>query len=289
MAKRAKNKRRMSREDILRAAAKKSTQRRRRWRRAVALTFLVIGVPTAMAVLTLGARELWKKLFLENDYFQIQRIEVTTDGALSRADICEYARVAEGLNLFAVQPSKIRGYLQRVPVIAQAQVGRRLPDTLIVEVTERVAIARLGRPGTGSPLAVDATGHVLGPSSVRPALPAILGIRDSGLRPGDVIKDSRLMAALEVLEITQRPELRADLRVTTVDVANPDQLEVGLVSGERVLLSYDRLAEKLGRLKHMRAAAYQKNRRLSLYDMTADRNYAGRPAEAPENERARSQ
>ena len=285
MAGRSKKRRNVSRTDVLRAAARKSARRQHARRRVGGLLVLLIGLPALIAGLILGARAAWMGLFLEKDYFLIRAIEVTTDGELSRADILEYAGVQEGMNLFAVRPADMRASLQTVPVIASAQVGRRLPDALVIEVIERVAVARLGRPGAGSPLAVDATGHVLGPSSVRPSLPVILGVRDTGLRPGDIVKDPLLEAALSVLAICQQPELRTDLLVATVDVGNADQLEVGLATGERVLLSYDRLAEKLSRLKHMREAARRKNLDLCVYDMTADRNYAGRPAATSTEER----
>ena len=243
------------------------------------LSLLLVGLPALAYGLYLGGGAAWRGLFAENDFFQIRQIEVTTDGTLGSGHIHEYANVRPGMNLFAVRPREIRESLLRVPVIANAQVGRRLPDTLVIEVTERVAVARLGHPGTGSPLAVDAEGHVLGPSSVRASLPVIVGIRDKGLRPGDQVGDPMLSEALEVLEICNQSAMRRELTVATVDVSSEDQMGVGLTSGEQVLLSRGRLDEKLRQLPIMRAVARQKGLALAVYDMTTDRNYAGRPAD----------
>ena len=257
----------------------RTTGRRREIRRRILLTVLaLLLIPALGAGLFWGGRAAWRALFTQNNYFQIRQIDVTTDGTLARDLIQEYAKVSPGENLFAVHPRKIRELLLSVPVIANAQVGRRLPDTLIIEVAERVAVARLGRPGAGSPLAVDASGHVLGPSSVRASLPVILGVRDVGLRPGDIVRDPMLPEALKVLELCNQAALRRELAVATIDLGNEEQLNIGLATGEQVLLSRDGLAEKLRQLPVMRAVARDKGLELNVYDMTVDRNYVGRPA-----------
>ncbi len=248
-------------------------------RRRVVMLVMVLGVLPALGFgLLWGGHRLWLSLFEENEFFQIRQIEVTTDGELRVGNILEYARVQNGTNLFAVRPELVRESLLSVPVIANAQVGRRLPDTLVIEVTERVAVARLGRPGSGSPLAVDATGHVLGPSSVRASLPVILGVRDKGLRPGDVVQDAMLKDALRVLEIANQSAMRQELVVSTIDLGNEEQLDVGLASGEQVLLSRDQMESKLRQLPIMRSVARSKGLELTVYDMTVDRNYVGRPS-----------
>ena len=263
---------------MLKVAARTVERRRTARRRVGGILALVVGLPALAVGLYWGGNEAWRAMFAENDFFQIRQIEVTTDGELPAANIQEYAKVRKGLNLFAVRPEDIRAALLSVPVIENAQVGRRLPDTLIIEVTERVAVARLGRPGAGSPLAVDATGHVLGPSSVRATLPVVLGVRDNGLRPGDVVNDPMLKDALKILEICNQAAMRQELAVATIDLGSEEQIEVGLMSGEQVLLSRGQLEEKLRQLPVMRSVARSKGLDLAVYDMTVDRNYVGRPA-----------
>jgi len=124
---------------------------------------------------------------------------------------------------------------------------------------------------------VDATGHVLGPSSVRASLPVILGVRDKGLRPGDVVQDPMLREALAVLEICNQAVMRQEMVVATIDLGDEERLDVGLLSGEQVLLSRERLEEKLLQLPAMRNVARTRGLDLAVYDMTVDRNYVGRP------------
>ena len=267
-----------SRESVLKVAVRSVERRRVIRRRLFVLLTVLVGVPALGFGLVWGGHEAWRTMFAENEFFQIRQIEVTTDGELRVGNILEYARVQNGMNLFAVRPELVRESLLSVPVIANAQVGRRLPDTLVIEVAERVAVARLGRPGSGSPLAVDATGHVLGPSSVRASLPVILGVRDKGLRPGDVVQDSMLKDALRVLEIANQAAMRQELVVATIDLSNEEQIDVGLMSGEQVLLSREQMEAKLRQLPIMRSVARSKGLELTVYDMTVDRNYVGRPA-----------
>lgn len=266
------------RDSVLQVTVRSAGRRRAAGRRIGIALLLLAGIPALGAGLFWGGRAGWRALFVENDFFQIRRIEVTTDGNLGTGNILEYAKVRNGLNLFAVRPMDIRDSLLSVPVIANAQVGRRLPDTLVIEVAERVAVARLGRPGSGTPLAVDATGHVLGPSSVRASLPVILGMKDKGLRPGDVVQDPMLKDALSILEICNHAKMREELVVLTIDLGHADWLEVGLTTGETVLLSRDRLREKLDQLRAMRIETRKRGLDLAVYDMTVDRNYVGRPA-----------
>lgn len=271
-----------SREALLRAAVRSGERRRTVRRRIWVGLGVLIGVPALAFGLYWGGRQAWLGMFAENPFFEIKRIEITTDGMLGVADIQDYARVRPGLNLFAVRPQDVRAALLAVPVIADAQVGRRLPDGLVIEVTERIAVARLGRPGAGSPLAVDATGHVLGPSSVRVSLPVIQGVRDVGLRPGDVVADPMLREALAVLDVCNAEKMREVLAVASIDVGNDERIEVGLASGERALLSRDGVKEKLWQLREMRKAARDRGLALATYDLTVDRNYVGRSAEAAE-------
>jgi cell division septal protein FtsQ len=266
------------RESVLKVAVRTVERRRTIRRRLGVVLALMAGIPALAAGLVWGGHEAWLAMFAENEFFQIRQIEVTTDGSLGAALIQEYAKVRKGLNLFGVRPEEIRAALLSVPVIANAQVGRRLPDTLIIEVSERVAVARLGRPGSGSPLAVDATGHVLGPSSVRASLPVILGVRDKALRPGDVVQDPLLKDALRVLEVSNQAAMRRELVVATIDLGGEDQIELGLTTGEAVLLSRNRLWEKLDQLRAMRIEARKRGLDLTVYDLTVDRNYVGRPS-----------
>ncbi len=258
---------------ILRTTARRR-DRRRRIRRTVGW---LLGGGVLLGLLLWGGHVLWTRGFLENEFFNIRDIEIVTDGSMSTELIQEFAGVKPGMSLFAVRPNDVRDKLLAVPVVARAQVGRRFPDALVIDITERMAVARLSRVGAGTPLAVDAEGHVLGPGSVRRGLPVVAGVRDKGLLPGQVVQDSMLAKALQILDICNQSPLRQELAVLTVDVGDDERISLGLKSGEQVLLSLEHIEEKLKQLPVMMAVARRRGLDLSVYDLTADRNYAGWP------------
>jgi len=81
-----------------------------------------------------------------------------------------------------------------------------------------------------------------------------------------------------VLDLCTRPELRAELSVATIGVGGEDYLDVGLATGEQVLLSREEVEDKLDKLRRMRREARRRGLDLAVYDMTVERNYVGRPA-----------
>ena len=92
--------------------------------------------------------------------------------------------------------------------------------------------------------------------------------------------DYQELEALTVEGICNETQMREELAVATIDVGNEDMLGVGLTTGEQVLLSREKLKEKLQQLREMRKVARDRGLDLATYDMTVDRNYVGRPASA---------
>lgn len=273
-----KTRRNRARESVLRAAARAVEKRRSAHRRWGVVAVVLLGIAAVAAGVVFGGRLLWKRCFAENDYFAVRNIDITTDGSLDPALVREYAGVREGMNIFDADPAAIRSNLLAVPVVATASAGRRFPDTLVIGIAERFPVARLGTRASGTPLAADATGHVLGPSSVRPELPIVSGIRDKSLRPGDVIADPLMATALRILEICSRPSLRREMRPSSVDVSSDTWITLQLATGEQILLSHDDLETKLARFPLMRDAARRRGLSLAIYNMTSDANYTGTPA-----------
>jgi cell division protein FtsQ len=275
---RRKPRRNRARESVLRAAARALESRRASRRRWGLWTVILLGTAALLAGLVLGGNLVWHRCFLENDYFAIRDIDITTDGSLAASLVREYAGVREGMNLFAVRPATIRSNLLAVPVVASVSAGRRFPGTVVIEIAERLPVARLGTRASGTPLAADSTGHVLGPSSVRADMPIVSGLRDKALRPGDVIADPFMATALRILDICARPDLRREMRVASVDISSDTWITLQLATGEQILLSHENLETKLSRFPLMRDAARRRGLDLAIYNMTSDANYTGTPA-----------
>jgi len=67
----------------------------------------------------------------------VQRAVVQGTGHLSRLDILSAAEVGSDSNLLALPVGKIAARVRAIPWVEQAEVSRRLPDTVVIRVTER--------------------------------------------------------------------------------------------------------------------------------------------------------
>mgnify|MGYP003586434478 CR=1 FL=1 len=258
---------------LLAVNARFSVQRSERMHRFGAIVLLLVVLAGGTAALWWGTRAVGRTLFSGNDRFVLRYLDISSDGRLRPEHIREYAHLEEGMNLFAADLAKVRRDLESVPVVGSVELERRLPDTLVVRVRERVPAARLDAAVLAYPMAVDREGVVLGPSSVTPHLPSITGLRGRGLRPGEHVAEAGVQGALRVLELCESPAMGRFLKVGRIDVGHPDYLDLQLASGERVLLGERDVETRLLRLCEIIKAAADRGRAIAAVDMTVDRNF----------------
>lgn len=101
---------------------------------AVLLGFVCIGA--VGGGLTLGYRWL-----TTTPRLALRQVLISGNARVTRAEILERGGLVLGTNLFRLSAHAIEGRLASEPWIASAQVSRRLPDTMIVTITEKKAAA----------------------------------------------------------------------------------------------------------------------------------------------------
>ncbi|MFA4944033.1 MAG: FtsQ-type POTRA domain-containing protein [Lentisphaeria bacterium] len=185
----------------------------------------VLASTALLAALLLALRAGWhwqKRLFLSaNPHFTVRNIEVRGEcGDAGRAEVAA-ALAALGIrkdvsNLFAIDPARLQRQLTAAaatgrasgPVmVAEAQVARRLPDTLEITVSERVPRARLA---TGA--LVDADGWILLPRRGEDPtrLPGIVAPEAARFPPGSRASGEAITPALDFLRlVATRPSGRS--------------------------------------------------------------------------------
>ncbi len=238
-------------------------------RRRVTLTVLILVILSGFGVFgAIGVQALFRSLFSENDKYVIRNWEIHTDGLLLTPDhIRQYANLGDYENLFAINLNRILRELEKTPAISSARVERRLPDTLIIHVNERLALARL-QLDQPVPLAIAADGQVLGPSSLRPNLPVIRGIQDDGLRPGIRMSASYLQDALTILELAADPQIHPHLRVRAIDIAHDEFVTVELMTGEEVLIDRSHITPRMFELASILQDQRRRGRTIARINMT---------------------
>lgn len=268
------NRRRQNvRETLLLVNARAGERRRDAMHRLGAIVLVLVVLAGTVWVTLAGARLAGRALFSGNSRFTIRRLEITTEGRLQPEHVREYAGLAEGMNLFAVDLAQVRRDLEEVPIVRSVTVRRELPDTLYIDVAARTAAARLGDGSAGYLLALDRDGFILGTTTASPDLPAITGSSEKGLRPGMRVEDPGVRSALRALDLCEAPAMGRLVRIRTVDVSHADYLDLRLARGERVLLSREGLDTKLVKLCEIIQRAADMGRGIAVIDMTVDRNF----------------
>jgi len=267
--------RRSYREPVLLVRARVKEQRQARRQRWISIFVLTISLSAIILLLLLGTQSLGRLLFTQNEQFLIRTLRLESDGRQATpARLKEWARVEEGMNIFTVDIDAIQQLLEsQVPIIEKAVVRRELPDTLVIEVTERQALAQLDKKGSYIPLALDREGYVLGPSSRTANLPVISGIRQAGLRPGSYLDTPEVRNALNVLNTCDTTRLGKYLDIRTIKLGNADFMELELGMGARVLLAPDDTAQRLRKVVALLQASAQKGVVPLVIDATGANNY----------------
>jgi cell division septal protein FtsQ len=169
----------------------------------------------------LGAQQAGAVLFSKNDEYQLKHVVVDCQDPKLRQYVAEQFPLGD-TNLFAVDIVQIQSDLEQTANVKSARVSRRLPDTLHIELVERVAVARLG--GTKdrrNHLVVDEEGTVFLPrSSVREAgLPWITGHYSSREHSsGDTI-EGPIMDALALIYVLQTTDAGRVIQFNNIDIA----------------------------------------------------------------------
>ncbi|HMP90337.1 MAG TPA: FtsQ-type POTRA domain-containing protein [Kiritimatiellia bacterium] len=235
---------------------------------AVALAVVALsGVSWAIAA---GGGQIRQWLFTQNTQFIIKNVEISSNGRLTGDHIKEFAGVIEGQNLFDIDILQVRKKLEEGPLIKKAEVQRRLPGTLVLRVSERIPLARIAHGQAGFFFSVDRDGHVLGLAGRQlAAMPLVTGFSDRGLSPGSVLRDGGAIDALNVISMCDAAPISQAIRISVIDVSNPDYLNLTLDSGTRVLLPRNPPRSKLEDLVlFLREAGGRK----TFFDLTVDRN-----------------
>ena len=277
---------------ILMVHAKVAEQRRDRIQRIGAVITLCVALVGSAWVASYGARVLGRQVFAENKAYTIRHIITTSDAdRVPTALIREWARegedgvpVSEGDNLFAIDIMALRNQILKQYVVREATVQRVLPDTLVIDVSERIPIARLGPRSKSYTFDIDREGYLLGRSSQSSAqLPRIVGIDPHVARENGKISSGMAQYALRTLDLIDRmPGVARLVDIESIGVGHPDYLQMNLHTGEFVLLSPPDLRTKLMKLAKILEDAADRGEKFKDLDLTVRRNYSAIPVQPHE-------
>ena len=245
----------------------------------------------AAILIALGvvARIGYQKVFIENEDFALREMPIVTSGGneptfVSRERVLQATGIDPNASIFAFDIDEVEEVLVGLPEVSFAEVSRRLPGTLKVEITERFPVAWLACPALGieernpqTGLLVDSEGfafpcdtQVLADYAVN--LPVVFAehLPQSAIVSGQKINHEGLSYALEMAQ-------NADALLSGEDV--PDwvmvrdelTLEMQTVGGTRCILSYFDQHDQLTRLAKLSGHAQSSGRRLATINLIPKR------------------
>jgi cell division protein FtsQ len=181
---------------------------------------LLVRGSVAAAVLGLLAWLLWGSPVLA-----VSSVRVDGAGTLTAAEVLDVAGIAEGTPLLRVDVDAAEARVARLPQVADVEVTRGWPRSVVVTVVERVPVAVVEESGTRS--LVDADGVLFD---------TVTGNPPAGVVPLDVAdpgpEDRATRAALAAL-VALPEEVRGD--VADAGATGPEDVTLTLEDGTTVL------------------------------------------------------
>ncbi len=263
----------------------KLRQQKIRW--AMRAAGWIFGFAAVFLGVWYGVSWVMKAGFSQNEYFNVKRIEIHTDGMVDTQRIRSWARVQEGENLFSLDLQRVKRDLQIVPIINEVAVERVLPHTLRLRVKERKPLAgiilyRQDQRGELNRIVYwVGDGGILIPSNSEanagfktPAkwLPLITGLNQADLMPGRPIQSHQLTSALSLIDRFDLSPMAGLAHLRQIDVSRRETLEVITWQGARITLSLNGLDRQLNRWRKIYDLSRERKSTISSADLSIKNN-----------------
>ena len=226
--------------------------------RAAAVKLAVLGKGLAVVAFVAGAvwagRQIVRHV-IASPRFAVREIEVGAATHVSGDEIRQLTGVAVGDRLLAVDPDAVAARVTMHPWILSARVRRELPSTLVVEVTERRAVASAL---LGALYLIDGTGHPFKRATFAEAdgLPVITGVTRDQYASVRGTSEAVFRQALALFTVyndghPDRPklsEIHVDTRTgfSLILFEGGGEIRIGQGSFEPKLAQFDRIFAALG-------------------------------------------
>lgn len=270
--------------------AKQSSKKARKkiFKAGLVLSLLIL----SFSLLTLFFWMTTRSLFSKNDHFKLKNFYITGSGWWKDhpLDVMKKLKLEYGkTNIFAVELDKLRKKLKQEPGIKNVNIRKKLPDTLIINVRERIPVAKLKH--NGKDWYIDDSCVLIKPESSLnidkdlPELIALKSLKNMKLYPGDPIP--QYQNALNLLKMLSEKKygfskfsvsklaVKNDIIIFIMHYrhhyrSNPDKY---LNLKYKVYMNSGKLKSGLSRLKNSVKQAFEEKRFDESINLTFDEEY----------------
>lgn len=226
------------RKKTAKAIKKRSNKRGKRptLSKSKALFYPIVKVVFTMAVvsmLTFGGWRLYSEV-VTTSYLEVGLIEIEGSDKVPDADVVELSGIERGINILNIDTSAAETLLKTHPFIEDASVKRILPDTIGIELVERVPVAIVSAEGL---YAMDSKGVLFKEYSFTDALdlPVITGPDNESnewfeeLKSGVLELLTILDSGVSRLKVSGLSEIHGDpyYGFTLVTIENGVKIDIG--------------------------------------------------------------
>lgn len=217
-----------------------------------------------VVVIILVGKELHHFLYT-SPIFDLSKIEVQTNGKLDESRVW---RLIDEPHILKVDLLKLSKRLEQLPEVKTAWVFRSLPNSIIVEVEERLPIAQI-RSNRYFP--VDKDGVILPGVRNYPDhhLPLIVGVgfRVDQIKVGMPYVSKSLDKALNLLEAISSSQSLRDVKITRIDVRDPGDISFLTDEGFEVKVGAGEFASKIGLMDEVLADIRSQRAKVKYIDL----------------------
>jgi cell division septal protein FtsQ len=279
--------RRLGREQVLDVRLRSSQVRAARRRILGVSLGLVFTVAFGVLLAWRASQWVLNRLVYENSAFNIETIDIQTDGDIALEQLRRWSGVRSGQNLFALDLAGVRRNLLLVSRIQTASVERVLPHILRVRVVEREPLAQLSvpRPKPDGRLEMatfqlDPEAYVLVPldahqRTATPAcdeLPIITGVKSNEVLSGSRIDSPQVKAALELLRAFEHSPMEGLTEIQRIDVSSPDAIAATTAQGSAITFGLSDFDQQLGRWHQIFLQGQKLGRAIATLDLAVTNN-----------------
>lgn len=177
-------------------------QLRRRWLErlltGLKLTCIIAGLLAASAGFMYGYAAVTR-----SDYFRAEKIRISGNERVSDEQVLAQAGIDIGNNLLALNLSLVRKRLLAHPWVAEARVGREIPETIAIQLREHEPLAQID---LGRKFLINAKGRVFKEVQEQDPkeLPLIEGIEYGDISLGEDELNPLMAAVVDMLNICRK-------------------------------------------------------------------------------------
>ncbi|MBL7108381.1 MAG: FtsQ-type POTRA domain-containing protein [Candidatus Cloacimonetes bacterium] len=222
---------------------KRQNKKRNRFIQFFKLLILFLLITFSLAYLSLYGLSNWK-------VFNIKKIEISKTKNIDKLLIKrKLQNKFNNKNMFLVRNESIQNNLNNFPKIKNTKIIRRIPNTLILSIDERLPIAKI----IGSKkiiFTIDKEGYLLEKISINKKnnLPIFDGIQINNLTIGDKISENSLKILLNIYKIIMRKKPEFLKKISNYSFIDGNVLLFERNTGIKFLLGREKFLEKIEKL-----------------------------------------